>query len=125
MLIPRGIKYRELLGVLEQEGKLIELRLGVACQPLPSNPRIPSPYKAMPSDQELAGFGPRMINSSTGLGRVSLITGAASPNGFGRRTAQLLAKHGARVVVTDVPTMESMGKELVDEIKKEGGQAIW
>lgn len=46
--------------------------------------------------------------------KVVIITGAGS--GIGRETAVLFAKHGAKVVVTDID--EKAGKETVDEIVK-------
>ena len=46
--------------------------------------------------------------------KVVIITGAGS--GIGRETAILFAKHGAKVVVTDID--EKGGKETVDEIIK-------
>lgn len=72
-----------------------------------------------------APIGKRMLNASTGKGRVVFITGAASPKGFGHNAAVLLARHGARVVVTDLPQFEAGGKKVLDEIKAEGGEAVW
>jgi len=46
--------------------------------------------------------------------KVVIITGAGS--GIGRETSILFAKHGAKVVVTDID--EKSGKETVDEIAK-------
>jgi 3(or 17)beta-hydroxysteroid dehydrogenase len=54
-------------------------------------------------------------------GKVAIVTGAAG--GLGRATALLLAKEGAKVVVSDVN--EAGGKELAAEIKREGGEAIF
>lgn len=54
-------------------------------------------------------------------GKVALVTGGAS--GIGRASAQLLAKEGAVVVVTDV--QDDMGKDCVAAIKKAGGDAIF
>jgi 3(or 17)beta-hydroxysteroid dehydrogenase len=53
--------------------------------------------------------------------KVAIITGAA--RGLGRAQAQLLAKEGAKIVVTDID--ESGGKKVVEEIKKDGGEAIF
>ena len=53
------------------------------------------------------------------LGRVALVTGAAS--GIGRATAQLFAREGARVVVAD--TDETGGQETVRLIEHGAGEA--
>ena len=51
--------------------------------------------------------------------KVALVTGAAM--GMGRTTAELFAREGARVAVTDVD--EAAGKETVDAIRSDGGVA--
>jgi NAD(P)-dependent dehydrogenase (short-subunit alcohol dehydrogenase family) len=53
--------------------------------------------------------------------KVCLITGAAS--GIGRESALLFAREGARVVAVDVG--EKAGNEVVAEIKKAGGAAVF
>lgn len=53
--------------------------------------------------------------------KVALVTGASS--GIGRATAILYAKHGAKVVVSDVN--EEGGLETVKMITDNGGDAIW
>jgi NAD(P)-dependent dehydrogenase (short-subunit alcohol dehydrogenase family) len=53
--------------------------------------------------------------------QVAIITGAAS--GIGRAAALLYAQEGAKVVVSDVD--EKQGNEVVDEIKKAGGEAMF
>ena len=62
-------------------------------------------------------------------GKVAIVTGAA--RGIGRGIALLMAQEGARVVVCDIgASLEGAGtdagpaQEVVDEIKKAGGQAI-
>ena len=52
--------------------------------------------------------------------KVAMVTGGAS--GIGRATAQLLARQGATVVLTDIDIQE--GKFVVEGIKAEGGSAI-
>ncbi len=55
------------------------------------------------------------------VGKVALVTGGAS--GLGRAIAQLLAREGARVVVTD--TNEAGGRAVVDTIATAGGEGIF
>ena len=53
--------------------------------------------------------------------KVAIITGAAS--GIGKETALLFAKEGAKVTVSDIN--EEAEKEVVEKIKKLGGEAIF
>ena len=53
--------------------------------------------------------------------KVAIVTG--STRGIGRATAELFAKEGAKVVV--VGTKEELGKEVAEEIKAAGGDAIF
>ncbi|KAI9029475.1 short-chain dehydrogenase/reductase SDR [Hyaloraphidium curvatum] len=80
---------------------------------------------ASPAVASAAGTGPRMLNASTGQGRVVLISGATSDGGFGSTCGKLLAAHGARIVLTDLPVFDERGKALAAEIEKEGGRAAW
>ncbi|QNF35521.1 SDR family oxidoreductase [Adhaeribacter swui] len=54
-------------------------------------------------------------------GKVALVTGASS--GIGKATALLYARAGAQVVVSDIN--EASGNQVVAEIKKNGGDAIF
>ena len=54
-------------------------------------------------------------------GKVAIVTGGAG--GLGKAHCLLLAKEGAKVVVTD--TNEAQGKKVVEEIKNQGGDAIF
>lgn len=53
--------------------------------------------------------------------KVAIITGAGS--GIGQAAAQIFAREGARVVISDIN--EENGQRAVDELKKEGGDAIF
>ena len=53
--------------------------------------------------------------------KIAIITGAGS--GIGKATAELFAKQGARVVISDIS--EENGNAAVDEIKKNGGEAFY
>jgi NAD(P)-dependent dehydrogenase (short-subunit alcohol dehydrogenase family) len=55
------------------------------------------------------------------LNKVALITGAGS--GFGRATAVLFSKEGAKISVVDID--EKGGHETVKLIKGQGGDAIF
>lgn len=54
-------------------------------------------------------------------GKVAIVTGATS--GMGRDSAKLFAAEGAKVVITG--RNEERAKEVVDDIKDEGGEAIY
>ncbi len=54
-------------------------------------------------------------------GKVAIITGAA--RGIGKATAQLFAREGARVVVTDI--VQELGEKTASEIRENGGEAIF
>ena len=53
--------------------------------------------------------------------KVAIVTGGAS--GLGKSSALLLAKEGAKVVVTDLD--EDHGHEVVQVIKQQGGEAVF
>ena len=54
-------------------------------------------------------------------GKIAIVTGAA--RGLGKAQALLLAKEGAKVVGTDIN--ETLGKKLPEEIRREGGEALF
>ncbi len=54
-------------------------------------------------------------------GKVAIITGAAG--GLGKAQALLLAKEGAKVVLTDI--VEAEPRKTVEEIRRAGGEAIF
>ena len=54
-------------------------------------------------------------------GKAAIVTGGAS--GIGRATAQVLAREGASVCIADVDA--DGGRQVVDEIAAEGGEAIF
>ncbi len=54
-------------------------------------------------------------------GKIALVTGGAL--GLGKAISQLLAKEGAKIVVTDIKEVE--GKAVVEAIKQAGGEAIF
>lgn len=54
-------------------------------------------------------------------GKVAIVTGGAL--GLGEATAALLAREGARVVVTDVK--EDEGRQVAERIGKDGGEAVF
>lgn len=54
-------------------------------------------------------------------GKVAIVTGGAS--GIGKETCLVLAREGAKVVVTDI--QEELGKKVVEEIKEMGQEAIF
>ena len=53
--------------------------------------------------------------------KITIITGGSE--GIGKATASLLAKEGAKVVIADIN--EANGKKAADEIKGEGGKALF
>lgn len=53
--------------------------------------------------------------------KVAIITGAGS--GIGKAAAELFAKEGAKVVISDIN--ETSGNSAVEEIKKNGGEAFY
>lgn len=53
--------------------------------------------------------------------KIAIVTGGSS--GIGKASCQILAKEGAKVAVTDID--DEKGHEVVDEIEKAGGTAIY
>ena len=54
-------------------------------------------------------------------GKVAIVTGSAM--GIGKSTAQALARHGAKVTVSDVD--DARGEETAEEIRAAGGEALY
>lgn len=54
-------------------------------------------------------------------GKVAIVTGGGS--GIGRAISMLLAKEGAKVIISDIHEMN--GKQVADEIKNGGGEALF
>jgi NAD(P)-dependent dehydrogenase (short-subunit alcohol dehydrogenase family) len=55
--------------------------------------------------------------------KVGIVTGAAS--GIGRASAIAYAKEGAAVVLADVESTRTYSEEVVDHIRKAGGEATF
>jgi NAD(P)-dependent dehydrogenase (short-subunit alcohol dehydrogenase family) len=62
------------------------------------------------------------LNTTTMIGRKAVISGGA--NGLGAATAVLFAKHGASVVIADLPSAEAHAKEVIERIEAVG-QSAW
>ncbi|MGH9448962.1 MAG: SDR family NAD(P)-dependent oxidoreductase [Terriglobia bacterium] len=56
-------------------------------------------------------------------GKIAIVTGAASDVGIGRAIAMLFAKEGAKLALADID--EAGGKQAVESIRKQRGQAIF
>ncbi len=65
----------------------------------------------------------RLLRKSTQAGKVALITGGSS--GIGKSCALEMAKQGARVVITDLANREKQMQQVVEEITKMKGQAMY
>jgi NAD(P)-dependent dehydrogenase (short-subunit alcohol dehydrogenase family) len=55
--------------------------------------------------------------------KICIVAGAASPQGIGRATALLFAKHGARLVLTDRTESRDLAAEFIETVKQEVGIA--
>jgi len=56
-------------------------------------------------------------------GKIAIITGSTS--GIGRASAELFAEEGAKLVVSASGRRPELGNEVVEGIKKKGGEAVW
>lgn len=56
--------------------------------------------------------------------KIAVVTGAGKPDGIGFAACRKLLAAGAKVVVTDLPEMESELSQRVHELKSLGGQAM-
>jgi 3(or 17)beta-hydroxysteroid dehydrogenase len=68
-------------------------------------------------------LGTRLIDLSTSKPKIAVVTGAA--RGIGAGIARQLAKQSAKVVITDLLSMENEAQKTVDEIKDFGGEATF
>ncbi|KAI9000152.1 short-chain dehydrogenase/reductase SDR [Hyaloraphidium curvatum] len=65
----------------------------------------------------------RLVNASTGKGRVCFINGGAS--GIGASTALQFARNGASaIVLTDLAKQKDLGHSVIEELKKEVGSSL-
>ncbi|KXS09330.1 NAD(P)-binding protein [Gonapodya prolifera JEL478] len=62
--------------------------------------------------------GRRLVNKSTGQGRICFISGAAQ--GIGAAAARAFAKEGGRVVISDLADKTKLGEAVVAELQKLG-----
>ncbi|KAI9030239.1 short-chain dehydrogenase/reductase SDR [Hyaloraphidium curvatum] len=74
-----------------------------------------------------AARGTRMLNPSTGVARVCLVTGSASPRGLGAAMAEAFAREGGKVIISDLAMKEVDGKKAVESLNARygAGTAIW
>ncbi|KAI9000147.1 short-chain dehydrogenase/reductase SDR [Hyaloraphidium curvatum] len=65
----------------------------------------------------------RLVNASTGKGRVCFITGGAS--GLGSATALAFARNGASaIVLTDLVKQKDLAHSVIETLKKEAGSSL-
>jgi len=88
--------------------------------------RVSSPFSRALSACGSGFLGARNFSSGAATphrlnGKVALITGGGA--GIGRESCLLFARHGAKVVVTDVN--DKAGEETVKMIKQQGGDAVY
>eukprot|EP00761_Pharyngomonas_kirbyi_P011432 gb/GECH01011457.1/.p1 GENE.gb/GECH01011457.1/~~gb/GECH01011457.1/.p1 ORF type:complete len:311 (+),score=77.27 gb/GECH01011457.1/:1-933(+) len=98
------------------------------CKSVPqvSSLRQPNQLSSLQSKRTMSthsSLGKRMVDKTTDLGKVSLVTGGSS--GIGRASCLRLAEEGSRVIVTDIPQLQEQGESLAQYIREHHGEAFF